>query len=70
MAKYRPKQTVMYAYGTTQHRAYITCYPQSRWKLVSKSDCKVELMNKNITICLKPEDFERSWVEAKESRDK
>ena len=24
---------------------------------------EVELANKNITICLEPEDFERSWIE-------
>ena len=64
MAKYRPKQCVVYLYGTT-HKASITCQPQSRWELVSKSDGKIRLSNKHTTICLEPEDFERGWVEVK-----
>lgn len=64
MKKYRPKHYVLYIYGT-EHKACISCQPQSRWELVSKSDGKIRLANKHTTICLEPEDFERSWVEVK-----
>lgn len=65
MEKYIPKHYILYRYGTT-HKASITCQPQSRWELISKSDDKVRLTNKHTTICLRPEDFERNWVKVKE----
>ena len=64
MAKYRPKQYVMYFYGT-EYKACISCFPQSRWELIKKSDREVELSNKHTTICITAEDFEKRWVEVK-----
>ncbi len=65
MEKYRPKQQIVYLYGT-EHKACIVCYPQSRWVLVSKSDSEVTLSNKHTTINLTIEDFEKNWVEVNE----
>ena len=65
MAKYRPKQYVLYIYGT-DHKACISCYPQSRWELVSKADGGVTLANKHTTIHITTEDFEKHWIEVKE----
>ena len=64
MKKYRPKQCVVYLYGTT-HKASITCQPQSRWELVSKADGGVTLVNKHTTIHITTEDFEKRWLEVK-----
>lgn len=68
--KYRPKQHIVYLYGT-EHKACITCYPQSRWVLVSISGGEVTLSNKHTTINLTIEDFETHWikVDKKESEE-
>lgn len=65
MERYRPKQYVMYFYGT-EHKACISCYPQSRWVLVSKSNDEVTLSNKQTTININVEDFEKHWEKVKE----
>ena len=64
MEKYRPKQYVVYFYGT-EHKACISCYPQSRWVLVSKSNYEVTLSNKQTTININVEDFEKHWEKVK-----
>lgn len=61
MAKYRPKSYIIYFYGQ-EHKALISCYPQSRWELISKSDKSVGLTNKHTTIYMTAEDFERHWI--------
>lgn len=65
MERYRPKQYVMYFYGT-EHKACISCYPQSRWELVSESNDEVTLSNKQTTININVEDFEKHWVKVNE----
>lgn len=65
LKKYRPKHYISYIFGTV-NTAYISCYPQSRWDLISKSTNRAILTNKNTTIYLKAEDFEKHWVEVKE----
>ena len=64
MTKYRPKKFITYSYGT-EYKAYVNCYPQSRWELIKKSDREVVLANKHTAICMTPEDFEKHWVKAK-----
>lgn len=65
MKKYRPKKFILYFYGTVR-KACISCYPQSRWELISITDKRVELANKHTSICITVEDFEQHWVEVKE----
>lgn len=69
MEKYRPKEYTMYFYGV-EHKACISCYPQSRWVLLSRSDSEVALSNKHTTINIPIEDFEKHWVKVKESEGK
>lgn len=65
MAKYRPKQYVMYFYGA-EYKACISCYPQSRWELIKRTDREVALSNKHTTIYITTEDFEKHWVRVNE----
>ena len=64
MAKYRPKQYVMYFYGT-EYKASIDCYPQSRWELVHETTGEVILANKHTRIHITTEDFEKRWIKVK-----
>ena len=64
MEKYRPKQHTVYFYGT-DYKACISCYTQSRWELVSKSNDEVWLSNRHTTINIPIEDFEKHWVKVK-----
>lgn len=59
----RPDTEVLYTWGD-DHKCMITCYPQSRWKILGKTENKIMLNNKNITIEITKEDFVRNWVEA------
>ena len=67
--KYRPKHWIMYYYGT-ENKALISCKPQSRWNLISKTDKKAILANKHTTIHLTTEDFEKRWVKVSEKKGK
>ena len=69
MSKYRPKQYVLYIYGT-EYKAYVSCYPQSRWELIKRTDSEVTLANKHTTIHITAEGFEKHWVKVKERTNK
>lgn len=68
LKKYRPKHYISYFFGTGD-KAYIHCYPQSRWELISKTTNRAVLANKHTTIYLKVEDFEKHWVEVKKKEE-
>ncbi len=64
MSKYRPKELVIYFYGTI-YKSSISCYPQSKWELLKETFEKVTLKNKNVVIDIAREDFKKQWVEVK-----
>lgn len=63
----RPKTLIHYDYGLGC-KAYITCCPQSRWTIMSRTDKYVRLANGNVSIELALEDFEKNWIEVKTRR--
>lgn len=69
--KFRPKTIIMYTYGL-EYKAYISCYPQSRWELVFEKDNEIGgmvcLRNKGISIHLTKEDFKNNWIEVKNGK--
>lgn len=64
MKKYRPKTQIIYSYGTL-YTAKVCCYPQSRWEFLHETLSIVHLRNKNVTLAITKEDFEKQWVEVK-----
>lgn len=62
MKKYRPKEFMIYSYGTL-YKCHVSCYPQSKWGFEGIFDDRVKLSNKHTTIYVDKDQFEKNWIE-------
>lgn len=62
MKKYRPKEFMIYSYGTL-YKCHVSCHPQSKWELDGIFGNRVKLSNKHTIIYVDKVQFEKNWIE-------